>query len=154
MIKTKLGMIQTYPSKYPRMEWGFSLPEFEIVRDFVKNTPWRNREEKSSIQGYHKMAWYLECPRQDVDRLYTILKVMKKNKSTNRLFGDKALVIINPGYKASPAHKMHLASAVHFHTSFQMSVNHVALRGLVNPDKKVYLSREQDEDRMEQDTVK
>ena len=35
-----------------------------------------------------------------------------------------------------------------------MSVNHVALRGLVNPDKEVYLSWEQDKDGMKQDAVK
>jgi hypothetical protein len=154
MTKAKSGMIHKYPLKYPRMEWGAALPEFEMVRDFVRNTPWRNREEKSSIQAFHKTAWHLECPCYAVDKLYTIIKVMKKNRSINKLFGDKALAIKNPGYEASPAHKMRLASAVHFHTSFQMSVNHVALRGLVNPDKEVYLSREQDEDGMEQDAVK
>jgi hypothetical protein len=79
---------------------------------------------------------------------------MKKNKSINKLFGDKALVIKNPGFEALPVHKMRLARAVHFHTSFQMSVNHVALHGLVNPNKEVYLSCEQDEDGMEQDTIK
>ncbi len=78
----------------------------------------------------------------------------KKNKSINKLFGEKALVIKNPGFEALPAHKMCLASTVHFYTSFQMSVNHVALRGLVNPDKELYLSQEQDEDGMEQDAVK
>jgi hypothetical protein len=154
MTKAKLGMIHKNPLKYPRMEWGAALTEFKMVRDFVKNTPWRNREEKLSIQAFHKMAWHLECPRHAVESLYTIIKVMKKNKSINKLFGDKALAIKNPGFEASPAHKMCLASAVHFHTSFQMSVNHVALCGLVNPNKEVYLSWEQDEDRMEQDAVK
>jgi hypothetical protein len=86
MTKAELGTIQKYPSKYPRMEWCNALPEFEMARDFVKNTPWRNREEKSTIQAYHKTAWHLECPQQEVDRLYTILKVMKKNKSINKLF--------------------------------------------------------------------
>ncbi len=154
MTKAESGMIHKYPLKYPRMEWGAALPEFEMVRDFVKNTPWRNREEKSSIQAFHKMAWHLECPCHAVESLYTIIKVIKKNKSINKLFGDKALAIKNPGYEALLAHKMRLASAVHFHTSFQMSVNHVALRGLVNPNKEIYLFWEQDEDGMEQDVVK
>ena len=95
MTKAKSGMIHKYPSKYSRMEWGAALPEFEMVRDFVKNTPWKNREEKSSIQAFHKMAWHLECPRHAVEPLYTIIKVMKKNKSINKLFGDKALAIMN-----------------------------------------------------------
>ncbi len=154
MTKAKSGMIQKYPAKYPRMEWCNALPEFKMVRDFVKNTPWWNREEKLTIQAYHKTAWHLECPQQEVDHLYTILKVMKKNESINKLFEEKALVIKNPGFEALPAHKMCLASAVHFHTSFQMSVNHVALRSLVNPNKEVCLSREQDKDGMEQDMVK
>jgi hypothetical protein len=49
MTNTKSGMIQKYPVKYPRTEWCVGLPDFEIVQDFVKNTPWRNREEKLMI---------------------------------------------------------------------------------------------------------
>jgi hypothetical protein len=79
---------------------------------------------------------------------------MKKNRSINKLFGNKVLVIKNPGFNASPTHKMRLASAVHFHASFQMSVNHVALPGLIKPAKEVYSSLEEDKDGMEQDPVK
>ncbi len=125
-----------------------------MVQDFVKNTPWRNREEKLTIQPYHKMAWHLKAPCHKVDWLYNILKVIKKDRSINKLFGNKVLVVKNPGFDMSLTHKMCLADAVHFHTSFQMSVNHVALHGLVNPDKEVFLSREEDEDGMEQDPVK
>jgi hypothetical protein len=56
MTKAKSGMIHKYPSKYPRMEWCNALPGFKMIRDFVKNTPWRNREKKLSIQAYHKTA--------------------------------------------------------------------------------------------------
>ncbi len=49
MTNTKSGMIQKYPTKYPRMEWCISLPDFEMVQDFVNNTPWRSREEKLTI---------------------------------------------------------------------------------------------------------
>ncbi len=80
MIKQKNTMVTHYPAKYPRMEWGQSLQDFEMVRDFVWNTPWRNREEKSTIQAFHKIAWHLECPSSAVDQFYTILKVMKNNK--------------------------------------------------------------------------
>jgi hypothetical protein len=77
--------------KYPRMEWCVSLPDFEMVQDFVKNTPWRNREKKLTIQPNHKMAWHLEAPCHEVDWLYTILEVMKKKRSINKLFGNKVL---------------------------------------------------------------
>jgi hypothetical protein len=97
MTNTKSGMIQMYPTNYPRMEWCVALPDFKMVQDFVKNTPWRNREEKLMIQPYHKMAWHLEAPRHKVDWLYTILKVMKKNRSIKKLFGKKLLVFKNPG---------------------------------------------------------
>jgi hypothetical protein len=107
-----------------------------MVQDFVKNTPWHNREEKLMIQPYHKMAWQLKAPCHEVDHLYTILKVMKKNRSIIKQFGDKVLVTKKPGVVMSRTHKMHLANTVHFHTSFQMSVNHVALHGLVNPPKR------------------
>ena len=32
---------------------------------------------------------------------------------------------------------MELASYVHWHTAYQMSINHIAMHGLVNPDKRV-----------------
>jgi hypothetical protein len=89
------------------------------VQNFVKNTPWHNREKKLMIQPYHKMVWHLKAPHHEVDWLYTILKVKKKNRSINKLFGNKVLVIKNPEFVASPTHKMHLTGAVHFHTSFK-----------------------------------
>jgi hypothetical protein len=48
---------------------------------------------------------------------------------------------------------MRLASTVHYHTSFQMSINHVALRGLVNLDKEVEISRFEDKDRDPQESA-
>ncbi len=62
LTKQKSALIKRHPLKCPRMEWGQHLPEFEMVRAFVKNTPWRSREEKSTIQAFHKIAWHLECP--------------------------------------------------------------------------------------------
>jgi hypothetical protein len=35
----KSTLIKRHPSKYPRMEWGPPLPDFVMVRDFVRNTP-------------------------------------------------------------------------------------------------------------------
>jgi hypothetical protein len=49
--------------------------------------------------------------------------------------------------------KQHLASAVLFHTLFQMSINHVALRGLVNLDKEVEITRLKDIDGDPQESV-
>jgi hypothetical protein len=80
LTKQKLALIHCHPLKYPRMEWVCHLPEFKMVRDFVNNTPWRSWEEKLTIQAFHKIAWRFECPRQAVDRFYTLIKVMKKNK--------------------------------------------------------------------------
>ncbi len=79
MTKQKSTLIKQHPSKYPRVEWGLPLPDFAMVHDSVRNTPWRNREEKTMIQAYHKITWQMECPSLDVDKLYSILKVMKKN---------------------------------------------------------------------------
>ncbi len=58
-----------------------------MVRNFVKNMPWRSREEKVTIQAFHKLVWHLECPSAEVPFIYWILKVMKKNKSTYKLLG-------------------------------------------------------------------
>ena len=51
MTKQKYTLIKQHPSKYPQMEWGPPLPDFVTVRDFVRNTPWRNQEEKTTIQA-------------------------------------------------------------------------------------------------------
>ncbi len=120
----------------------------------MKNTPWHSREEKLMIQPNYKMALHFKAPCHEIDCLYTILKVMKKNRSINKIFGNKVLVIKNLGFDASSTHKVRLAGAVHFHTYFQMSVNHVVLHGLVNPNKEVYLSCEEDDSGVEQDLVK
>jgi hypothetical protein len=146
MTKQKSTLIKQHPSKYPRMALGPPLSDFVMVCNFVRNTPWCNREEKTTIPAYHKIAWQMECPTSDVDRLYTILKVMKKNKSIFRLLGSGLLLVKNRGPNATPQMKQQLASAVHFHTSFQMLVNHMALWGLVNPDKQVTIDRLEDED--------
>jgi hypothetical protein len=135
------------------MEWGQSLQDFEMVWNFVWNTPWQNREEKSTIQAIHKIAWHLECPSSKVDRFYMILKVMKNNKSIFWLLGMALMLARNPGPDALPVLCMHLAGLVHFHIFFQMPINHVALRGLVNPDKEVAILRLEDEDGDPQDKV-
>jgi hypothetical protein len=117
-----------------------------MVRDFIRNTPCQNQEEKSTIQFFHKIAWHLECPSSKVDWFYTILKVMKNNKSIFWLLGMALMLTRNPGPDTMPVLCMHLAGLVHFHTSFQVSINHVALRGLVNPGKAVVILRLEDED--------
>jgi hypothetical protein len=118
MVEQKSRLINRYPSKWPRMEWGLSLPEFELIRDFVQNTPWRNREEKTTIQAYHKLAWHLECPKDEADQVYKLLKAMKSNKSLYRILGDSATILRAPGPNASKETRKKLATAVSFHTAF------------------------------------
>ncbi len=144
MVEQKSKLISRYPAKWPRTEWGRPLPEFELIRDFVRNTPWRNREEKSTIQAYHKLAWQLECPSDEADRVYKLLKAMKSNKSLYRILEDTATILRAPGPNASEEMRKKLAMAVSFHTAFQMSINHVPLRGLLDPDKEVKLTRVED----------
>ncbi len=139
LTKQKSALIKCHPLKYPWMEWGRHLPEFEMVRDFVKITPWHSWEEKSTIQAFHKIAWHLECPRDQVDFFYTLFKAMKKNKSLYPLLDYSITVTKKPGPDASPGMRTKLAQVVHWHTSFQMSINHAPLRGLVDPDKLVEL---------------
>jgi hypothetical protein len=112
-----------------------------MVQDFVKNTPWSwwSREEKTTIQAFYKLVWHLECPCKEVPFLYRILKVMKKNRLIYKLLGQNVKIMKNAGQDAPPSLKMELASYVHWHIAYQMSINHIALRGLVNPDKRVEL---------------
>jgi hypothetical protein len=96
----------------------------------------------------------MECPSSDVDKLNTILKVMKKNKSFFLLLGSGLLLVKNPSPNATPQMKQRLASMLCLHTLFQMSINHVALWGLVDPDKLVQIDRIDNEDGNPQDSVK
>ncbi len=136
------------------MEWGCPLPEFEMVRDFVRNMPWRNWEKKNTIQAYHKLAWQLERPTNEADHLYQLLKAMKTNKSLYPLLGELTTILCTPGPTATPEMKKKLATAINFHTSFQMCINHIPLWGLVDPGKEVELVRIKDNDRDVQEVVK
>jgi hypothetical protein len=78
---------------------------------------------------------------------------MKNNKSIFGLLGMALMLTRNPGPDTLTVLCMHLAGLVHFHTSFQMSINHVALRGLVNPDKEVVILCLEDEDGDPKDKV-
>ena len=153
LVAEKSRLIHRYPNKFPRKDWGRAFQDFEMVRDFVKNTPWRSREEKVTIQAFHKLVWHLECPREEVGFIYRILKVMKKNRSKYKLLGQNVKIMKNVGRDAPPSLKMELASYVHWHTAYQMSINSAALRGLVNPDKRVELFRLEDGDGDAQESV-
>ena len=76
--------------------------------------------------------------------MYKLLKAMKSNKSLYRILGDSATILCAPGPNASKGTRKKLATAVSFHTTFQMSINHVPLCGLLDPDKEVELTRIED----------
>ena len=59
----------------------------------------------------------------------------------------------NVGRDTPPSLRMELASYVHWHTVYQMSINSVALCGLVNPDKHVELFCLEDGNRDAQESV-
>jgi hypothetical protein len=155
MATQKLLLIKRHPDKWPRMEWGWPLPDFKMIQDFVRNTPWKNREEKTTIHAYHKLAWQLECPTDKANGMYKLLKAMKMNKSLYCLLGKAFTTVQAPRPTALPSMKKKLAATVAFHTSFQMSINHIPLWGLVDPDKEVKLVRieDKDGDPQELDTV-
>ncbi len=112
-----------------------------------------SREEKLTIQAFHKLVWHLECLREEVSFIYPILKVMKKNQSIYKLLGQNVKIMKNVSRDAPPSLRMELASYVHWHTAYQMSINSVALRGLVNPDKQVKLFRLEDSNGDAQESV-
>jgi hypothetical protein len=154
MVEQKSRLIQCHSDKWPRTEWGHPLPQFEMIQDFVRNMPWRNREEKTTIQAYHKLAWHLECPTKEEDCVYKLLKAMKTNKTLYCLLAESATILCAPGLLAGAELRKMLATAVNFHTSFQMCIIHVPLHGLVDPDKAVKLVCIEDEDRDVQDAAR
>jgi hypothetical protein len=78
---------------------------------------------------------------------------MKNEKSIYCLPGLGLMLAHNSGLDTLLVLRMRLASAVHFHTLFKMSINHVALRGLVNPDKEVMILRLEDDNGNPQEMV-
>ena len=66
---------------------------------------------------------------------------MKKNRLIYKLLGQNVKIMKNVGHDALPGLMMELASYVHWHTAYQMSINSITLRGLVNPNKRVELFR-------------
>ena len=127
LMVEKSHLIHKYPTKFPQKDKGRNFQDFKMVCDFVKNTPWRSREEKAMIQAFYKMVWHLECPCDEGAFIYCILKVMKKNRSIHKLLGLNVKIM-------TPSLKMELASYVHWHTACQISINHTDLCSLVNPD--------------------
>ena len=59
--------------------------------------------------------------------MYKLLKAMKSNKWLYRVLGELATILRAPGPNASEDMRKKLATAVSFHTAFQMSINHVPL---------------------------
>jgi hypothetical protein len=88
-----------------------------------------------------------------VDLFYTLIKVIKKNKTLYHLLGYRVTVTKNPGPDVLPGMRTKLAQAVHWHTSFQMLINHVPLQGLVDPDKVVELHPVEDKEGNPQESV-
>ncbi len=86
--------------------------------------------------------------------MYKLLKSMKSNKTLYRLLGESATILRAPGPLAGAEVNKKLVTAVNFHTSFQMCINHVPLRRLVDPDKAVKLVQMEDEDGDIQEAVK
>jgi hypothetical protein len=78
---------------------------------------------------------------------------MKKNRLIYKLLGQNDKIMKNVGHDAIPGLKMELASYVHWHTAYQMSINSITLHGLVNPNKRVELFRLEDGDRDAQESV-
>ena len=78
---------------------------------------------------------------------------MKKNMSTHKLLGLNVKIMKNIGWDVPPSLKMELSSYVHWHTAYQMSINHAALRCLVNHNKHVELLRLDNGNGNSQDSV-
>lgn len=104
--------------------------------------------------GSQQVSLAVGGPTDEADCLYKLLKAIKPNKSFYRLLGESTMILRALGPAASPEMKKKLATAVNFHTSFQMCINHVPLRGLVESDKEIELVRIVDDDRDVQESVK
>ena len=101
MIEAKRSMFTNNPDKYPQMIYGRPLPDFDVIKDFVKNTPFEARDEDEDLPAWAKQALHLEVARVNQELMTEIVLFMMDSGKWKRLFGTFTWVAINPGFDAS-----------------------------------------------------
>ena len=133
------------PLRFPEEEYQ-TPPEFSVVRMYIKNTPFEQRDKNDTIPSWARMPLHLEVDLTFEDELWEIVKFMADSKLLHSVFGDYAFVLKNsPPNEASEGLKQRMKTALRTHMAIVLSMGRVFLRGLDNPDKIMDLRR-QDED--------
>ena len=95
VMEVALGnMVEQDPVRYPEDQYQ-SPPEFSVVRSYVKNTPFEQRDKNDQTPSWAKLPLHLEVDVLLEDYLEEILKFMVSNKLINQVFGDYVWVLRN-----------------------------------------------------------
>ena len=139
MVEAKRSMFTNNPDKYPRMIYGRPLPEFTVLKDFVKNTPFEPRDEDEDLPAWAKQALHLELPREHQEFVTEVMLFMMDSGKWKRLFGTFTWIAINPGFNASSTDSNTLGVMVERHSAVMRNIGKVTLKGLLLPDKEMEL---------------
>ena len=141
-----------HPDRYPREEYGGGIPNFELVRDYVKNTPWENPEhakklkDKDRVPGWAKQAVQVVVALEKEEMIQGLLGYAERKGYYKELFGPFSWVGWNPGWDAEDWEQAALGLEVERHTAISRSTGVVSLPGIMRVDEVMPFDLEDDED--------
>ena len=140
------NMLAADPMRYPEDIYQ-ATPEFSVVRMYIKNTPFEQRDKNDTIPSWARMPLHLEVDLAFEDELWEIVKFSAESNLLNSVFGDYSFVLKNsPPNEASEGLKQRMKTALRTHMAIVLSMGRVFLRGLENPDEVMDLRRHDEED--------
>lgn len=139
------NMVNSDPMRYPEEVYQ-TPPEFSVVRMYIKNTPFEQRDKNDTIPSWARMPLHLEVDLVFEEELWEIVKYMAESKLLHSVFGDYSFVLKNsPPNEASEGLKQRMKTALRTHMAIVLSMGRVFLRGLDDPDQVMVVRRHDDE---------
>ena len=127
------NMTRADPMRYPEEEYQMP-PEFSVVRMYIKNTHFEQRDKNDTIPSWARMPLHLEVDLAFEDKLWEIVKYMAESKLLHSVFGDYSFVLKNsPPNEASEGLKQRMKIALRTHMAIVLSMGRVFLRGIRQP---------------------
>ena len=138
-------MVEYDRVRYPEESYHW-LPDFSMVRMYVKNTPFEERDKNDPTPAWAKMPLHLEVDADFEDYVGEILSFMVNKRILQQVFGDYVWCQRNvAANKATTDDKNRMKASLRTHMAIVLSLGRVFFRGLENPDNQVVLRRDPDE---------
>ena len=122
------------------------LADFEIVKDFPDNTPFRARKAGERVPLWQKQCLHLECEPGDIPELKERAMAAAETGLWKRFFGENAWFAENPGPSCGASKKDDFGRMVNRHGSINLCLGSVRLPGLEDCDVVCNLEMQADEE--------